>query len=104
MGVCVYSQKKTPLLKENKIDEVIVVGYGKSTKSRMTDNVAKISAESIKEVPNANFQNALVGKTAGVQISQTNGKLEAGFNVNIRIGKYKCRYWSFVCNRRNPHD
>ncbi|OBS12437.1 SusC/RagA family TonB-linked outer membrane protein [Elizabethkingia miricola] len=84
MGVCVYSQKKDTLPKENKIDEVIVVGYGKSTKSRMTDNVAKISAESIKEIPNANFQNALVGKAAGVQISQTNGKLEAGFNVNIR--------------------
>ena len=66
MGVCVYSQKKTPCLKKNKIDEVIVVGYGKSTKSRMTDNVAKISAESIKEVPNANFQNALVGKAAVV--------------------------------------
>lgn len=84
MGVCVYSQKKDTLPKENKIDEVIVVGYGKSTKSRMTDNVAKISAESIKEIPNANFQNALVGKAAGVQISQTNGKLEAGFSVNIR--------------------
>lgn len=84
MGVCVYSQKKDTLLKENKIDEVIVVGYGKSTKSKMTDNVAKISAESIKEIPNANFQNALVGKAAGVQINQTNGKLEAGFNINIR--------------------
>ncbi|MCL1688663.1 SusC/RagA family TonB-linked outer membrane protein [Elizabethkingia anophelis] len=84
MGVYVYSQKKDTLLKENKIDEVIVVGYGKSTKSKMTDNVAKISAESIKEIPNANFQNALVGKAAGVQINQTNGKLEAGFNINIR--------------------
>lgn len=77
-------RKKDTLLKEKKIDEVIVVGYGKSTKSRMTDNVAKISTESIKEIPNANFQNALVGKAAGVQISQINGKLEAGFNVNIR--------------------
>lgn len=84
IGTCVYGQKKDTLLKEKKIDEVIVVGYGKSTKSRMTDNVAKISTESIKEIPNANFQNALVGKAAGVQISQINGKLEAGFNVNIR--------------------
>lgn len=84
IGADVYSQKKDSILKEKKIDEVIVVGYGKSTKTKMTDNVAKISAESIKEVPNANFQNALVGKASGVRVNQTNGKLEAGFNINVR--------------------
>lgn len=83
-GVGVYGQKKDSILKEKKIDEVVVVGYGKSSKSKLTDNVAKISAESIKEVPNANFQNALVAKAAGVRINQTNGKLESGFNINVR--------------------
>lgn len=84
MGVGVYGQKKDTATTERKIDEVIVVGYGKSTKAKLTDNVAKISSESIKEVPNANFQNSIVGKAAGVRVNQTNGKLESGFNINVR--------------------
>lgn len=84
IGVGVYGQKKDTIAAEKKIDEVIVVGYGKSTKAKLTDNVAKINSESIKEVPNANFQNAIVGKAAGVRVNQTNGKLESGFNINVR--------------------
>ena len=84
IGVGVYGQKKDTTTTERKIDEVIVVGYGKSTKAKLTDNVAKISSESLKEVPNANFQNAMVGKAAGVRVTQTNGKLESGFNINVR--------------------
>ena len=42
MGVGVYGQKKDTAATERKIDEVIVVGYGKSTKAKLTDNVAKI--------------------------------------------------------------
>lgn len=84
IGVGVYGQKKDTIAAEKKIEEVIVVGYGKSTKAKLTDNVAKISSESIKEVPNANFQNAIVGKAAGVRVNQTNGKLESGFNINVR--------------------
>ena len=84
IGVGVYGQKSDTITKERKIDEVIVVGYGKSTKAKLTDNVAKISSESLKEIPNANFQNAMVGKAAGVRVNQTNGKLESGFNINVR--------------------
>lgn len=84
IGVGVYGQKKDTIAAEKKIDEVIVVGYGKSTKAKLTDNVAKISSESIKEIPNANFQNTIVGKAAGVRVTQTNGKLESGFNINVR--------------------
>ena len=46
IGVGVYGQKSDTITKERKIDEVIVVGYGKSTKAKLTDNVAKISSES----------------------------------------------------------
>ncbi len=36
------------------------------------------------EVPVASIQNTLAGKAAGVQISQTNGKVEGGVNIRIR--------------------
>ena len=48
--VCMVKKSDT-ITKERKIDEVIVVGYGKSTKAKLTDNVAKISSESLKEIP-----------------------------------------------------
>jgi len=76
IGVGMYGQKADTITKERKIDEVIVVGYGKSTKAKLTDNVAKISSESLKEIPNANFQNAMVGKAAGVRVNTTISKLE----------------------------
>ncbi|WP_350287324.1 TonB-dependent receptor [uncultured Croceitalea sp.] len=66
------------------LEEVIVVGYGTQSKRTLTDNVVKLTSEDIKEVQNPNFQNALVGKAAGVQITQTNGKVEGGINIRVR--------------------
>lgn len=66
------------------IDEVIIVGYGKTTKLKVTDNIAKIDGDKLKDTPNPNFQEGMVGKAAGVRVMQTNGKLEAGFDINIR--------------------
>jgi hypothetical protein len=59
MGRRLWSEKRH-YCRRKKIDEVIVVGYGKSTKAKLTDNVAKISSESIKEIPNANFKMQLL--------------------------------------------
>ena len=50
-----------------------------STKAKLTDNVAKISSESIKEIPNANFQNAIVGKAAGVRVNQNQWEIRIWF-------------------------
>ncbi|QNL51731.1 TonB-dependent receptor [Olivibacter sp. SDN3] len=66
------------------LDEVIVVGYGTQSKRRLTDNIAKLSASDIAEIPSPAFQNTLAGKAAGVQVTQTNGKVEGGINIRIR--------------------
>lgn len=68
----------------SQLEEVIVIGYGTQSKRNLTDNVAKLTSDDIKEVQNPNFQNALVGKAAGVQITQTNGKVEGGINIRVR--------------------
>ena len=68
----------------DELDEVLVVGYGTQSKRTLTDNIVKLSAEDIDEVPVSNFQSALVGKAAGVQITQTNGKVEGGLNIRVR--------------------
>jgi TonB-linked SusC/RagA family outer membrane protein len=68
----------------NELETVLVVGYGTSTKKKSTDATARVTAKDIQQVPVSNVQNALVGKLAGVQITQTNGKVEGGISVRVR--------------------
>jgi TonB-linked SusC/RagA family outer membrane protein len=68
----------------NKLDEVLILGYGTQSKRTLTDNIAKITSEDIEGIPVSNFQNTLVAKAAGVQVTQTNGKVEGGLNIRIR--------------------
>jgi len=66
------------------IDEVVVIGYGSTSKRFLTDNVAKLSAEDLDKVPVANFQSTFAGKAAGVRVTQVNGKVDAGIVVRVR--------------------
>lgn len=66
------------------LDEVIVVGYGSTSKEKITGNIASVTAKDIKEVPVSNFQNTIVGKLSGVQITQVNGKAESGVKIRVR--------------------
>jgi len=66
------------------LDEVVIVGYGTQSKRKVTDNIAKLTSDDIADVPNPNLQNALVAKAAGVQVTQTNGKVEGGINIRVR--------------------
>lgn len=72
------------MLPDATLDEVIVVGYGTQSKRKVTDNIASISSDQINNIPIANMQSALVGKAAGVQITQINGKVEGGVKMRIR--------------------
>lgn len=66
------------------LKEVVIIGFGKQSKRKITDNIASISSDQINQIPVANMQNALVGKAAGVQITQINGKVEGGVKIRIR--------------------
>ena len=69
---------------QNELDAVVVVGYGTQSKKNLTDNIARVTAKDIQQIPVSNVQNALVGKLAGVQITQTNGKVDGGINIRVR--------------------
>lgn len=72
------------LVENNNLDEVIVVGFGTSSKRNLTDNVVKLESEDISNIPNPSVINNLAGKATGVQVRQTNGKVEAGLSVRVR--------------------
>ncbi len=66
------------------LDEVVVIGYGSTSKRFLTDNVTKLSSDDIDKVPVPNFQSTFAGKAAGVRVSQVNGKVDAGIVVRVR--------------------
>jgi TonB-linked SusC/RagA family outer membrane protein len=72
------------LIADNVLEEVVIVGYGTQSKRTLTDNIVKLSSDDIQGVPTPNVLTSIAGKAAGVQISQTNGKVEGGLNFRIR--------------------
>ena len=68
------------------LDEVVVVGYGKQKKSDLTGSVSSIGAEDIAAVPVSRIDQALQGRAAGVQVTQTSGAPGAGTSIRVRGG------------------
>lgn len=73
---------KISLQQSNKMDEVVVIGYGSMKKSSLTGAVTKISSSTLNTVPAGNVTEALQGKIAGVQVGATT---EPGSTPSIRI-------------------
>lgn len=67
-----------------KLDEVVVIGYGTTTKRTSTGSVVKITAEDIEKQPVTNILQTLQGRTPGVFVSQTSGYAGSNININIR--------------------
>jgi len=66
------------------IDEIVVVGYGTQIKSKVTGSIAKVSGESLKNIPVPSVELALQGKTSGVFIEAQNGKATGTTRMRIR--------------------
>src|SRR5690606_3832853 len=68
----------------NVLDDVVVIGYGTSSKEKITGAVASIDAASIQEYSNANFDQAIVGKLPGVDILTNARNPGDGNTITIR--------------------
>nr|WP_294894365.1 TonB-dependent receptor [uncultured Pedobacter sp.] len=68
----------------NKLNEVVVVGYGTQKRSDVTGAVASIPKERLEQLPNTNIAQALQGSVPGLQIN-TNGGGAEGSNVEIML-------------------
>ncbi|MDF2187184.1 TonB-dependent receptor [Paraflavitalea sp. CAU 1676] len=65
------------------LNEVMVVAYGNAKKGTYTGAASVIKQNDIKDVPSTSFQNALVGRVSGVQVTTASG--QAGTTPSIRI-------------------
>lgn len=66
------------------MDEVVVVGYGTSRRRELVGTVSKIKSEDLNETIGGSFENALQGKAAGVQLTQSSGVAGAGSVIRVR--------------------
>ncbi len=85
--VPVNGRKSIPVqLQSNnqRLNEVMVIGYGTTTKKDATGAVASVSAEQIRDLPVSSVDQKLKGQIPGVQISTTTGTPGGGTSIKIR--------------------
>ena len=87
--VTVKSQNDLPLkiyLEEtqNEIDEVVVIGYGTVKKSDLTGSVTSMKGSDVSNSHMLSLDQAMAGKMAGVNITNTSGEPGAGISIQIR--------------------
>lgn len=68
-----------------KLDEVVVVGYGTQKKVNLTGSVSTVDAQDLEKRPVANVAQMLQGRMPGVEVIQNTGQPGAeGINIRIR--------------------
>ena len=68
----------------SELDEVVVIGYGTGTKEKFNGAVSKIETEKLNTYATANFDQAIVGTIAGLQISGNNKNPGENSVIQIR--------------------
>jgi len=66
------------------LSEVVVVGYGTQRRGSITGAITSVAGKDIENTPVTTFEQALQGKTAGVNIQANNGKLGQGIKISVR--------------------
>lgn len=68
----------------NRLNDLVVVGYGSSKKKDLTGSVSTIDIKSVQDVPFLSVDNALAGKAPGVQVTKADGTPGGAVRIRIR--------------------
>lgn len=74
----------TLLAADKALGEVVVVGYGTQRKEAVTGSVVSITGDKMREIPAPNISQALQGRIAGVEMSQTSTRPGATMQIRVR--------------------
>jgi len=66
------------------LEEVVVVGYGEQKKSLVTGAISSVKAKELNTVSYGRIDQALQGRTAGVNVQSSSGSPGAGTKIRIR--------------------
>ncbi len=70
----------------NKLDDVVVIGYGTSKKSDLTGSVTSVSGDELKKLAMASVAETLTGRVAGVHVTSAEGSPDSDIKIRIRGG------------------
>ncbi|HEU4606522.1 MAG TPA: SusC/RagA family TonB-linked outer membrane protein, partial [Chitinophagaceae bacterium] len=71
-------------LSNDKLDETVIIGYGKTSKRLNTGSVASVTSEAISNQPVSDPIAAIQGRVSGLMIQSSNGLPGSSFKVRIR--------------------
>ncbi len=90
-----YLQKEVKVGKSNKVevkleqktiqlDDVVVIGYGKSKRKDITGAISSVSGDDIRKVQPATIDQALQGRVPGAVVQQISGQPGGAVSIQIR--------------------
>ena len=85
--VLVENQNTINLVMEediSELDEVVIVGYGTSSKKELVSAVSSVDGKALENQPVSRVDQALQGRAAGVEVVSNNGTPGAGATIRIR--------------------
>lgn len=68
----------------NTLNELVVVGYGSVKKRDLTGAVSSVKSDEIVKTPSVNVMEAVQGKVAGFDITQSSGSLDSDMKMTLR--------------------
>ena len=68
------------------LDEVVAIGYGSTKRKDLTGSVVSVKSDDLLKVPTSDITQALAGRVAGVQVSQSEGGPGASISIRVRGG------------------
>lgn len=80
------------------LDEVVVIGYGTARKSDLTGSLSSVSSDSYEHQNVTRIDEALQGRAAGLQISNTVGALVVMY---VSVSVVQILYWEIIASVRN---
>jgi len=85
----IEDQKHLPVILKSdvaQLDEIVVVGYGSVAKKDLTGAVASVETEDLQVAVVANFDEALTGRMAGVNVTTNEGTPGEALKIVVRGG------------------
>lgn len=70
--------------KQGSLNEVVVIGYGTTTKQNLTTAVTKIDPKKIPTAANSSVPEMLFGRAAGLQVTQQSSQPGGNINISVR--------------------
>ena len=70
----------------NVLDEVVVVGYGTTTRKNLTTSIATVKTDKISKAANSSVSSMLLGRAAGLQATVSSTQPGGDINISIRGG------------------